>query len=73
MMLVLVATVAAIIDGKVVNLLIGAAMVASSLAGFAVLMERRLGDAYDTGARQLLQAAVRDLVAARGSDHRPSN
>jgi hypothetical protein len=71
--LVLVATVAAIIDGKVVNLLIGAAMVASSLAGFAVLMERRLGDAYDTGSKATLRAAVQDLVAARGSDHGGSN
>lgn len=47
--LVVAATVVAIADGKVANLLIGAAMVASSLTGFGVLMNRRLGDAYDAG------------------------
>lgn len=36
-------------DGKLTNLLIGAAMVASSTLIFGIMVDRRLGDAYDAG------------------------
>lgn len=57
--LVVAATIVAIQEDRVPNLLIGAAMVASNLAGFWVLMDRKLGDAYDTGG----DARVRSLLA----------
>lgn len=54
------ATVIAIIDDKVANLLIGAAMVASVTAVFEVMMDRRLGDAYDSGKLSAGKRTVRD-------------
>lgn len=59
--LVIAATVYAIIDGKLANLLIAAALGASMLAGFAWLMERRLGDAYDTGGDARQRALLRSM------------
>jgi hypothetical protein len=46
------AVVAAVHDGKVTNLLIGAATVASSALILGIMMDRRLGDAYDSGRRR---------------------
>lgn len=43
------AFVLAVADGKVTNLLIGAAMVASSALIIGAMVDRRLGDAYDAG------------------------
>lgn len=67
--LVVAATIYAIIDGKLAVLLIGAAMVASTLVGIAVLMDRRLGDAYDTGGdgreRVILRTLAAMIAAAR--------
>lgn len=61
--LVVAATAYAIIDGKMANLLIGAAMVASMLLGVAILMEKRLGDAYDTGGDARQRSLLRTLTA----------
>lgn len=61
--LVVAATVYAIIDDKVTNLLIGAAMVASMLLGVAIQMEKRLGDAYDTGGDGRQRWILRTLAA----------
>lgn len=47
--LVVTATVAAVINGRVTSLLIGAAMVASTVAVISYQVDRRLGDAHDTG------------------------
>lgn len=60
--LVVAATTYAAIEGKFAILLIGAAMVASSLAGFAWLMELKLGDAYDTGGQARERSILRALA-----------
>lgn len=60
--LVIAATVYAVLDDKVANLLIGAAMVASTAAWLEILMDRRLGDAYDTGKRTERRAIARDVA-----------
>lgn len=46
------AVAVAVVDGKLSNLLIGAAMVASNAMIFGRMVDRRLGDAYDTGKRR---------------------
>lgn len=46
------AVAVAVVDGKLSNLLIGAAMVASNAMIFGHMVDRRLGDAYDTGKRR---------------------
>ena len=56
------AVIAAVLDGKVTNLLIGAAMVASNALVFGFMVDRRLGDAYDTGSRAQLRALSRALA-----------
>lgn len=55
------AIVAAVHDGKVANLLIGAAMVASSAVIFNFQMDRRLGDVYDSGKHAERRAIVREV------------
>jgi len=64
--LIVAATLYAIHDDKVANLLIGAAMVSSTLAGISMLMDRRLGDAYLTGAVGQLRALLREALADKG-------
>ena len=61
--LVLAATVYAVLDGKVANLLIGAAMVASSAAVFGYQMDRRLGDAHNSGRSAERRAIARDVAS----------
>ena len=46
------AVVAAVQNDRVTSLLIGAAMVATSALVLGVMMDRRLGDAYDSGRRR---------------------
>lgn len=46
------AVVVAIHESRMASLLIGAAMVASSTVIFGRMVDRRLGDAYDTGKRR---------------------
>lgn len=60
--LVVAAAVAALRDGKLTNFLIGAAMVATNALVFYLMMERKLGDAYETG-----KGAQMRLAAAKGS------
>lgn len=45
------AVVVAVIDGKLSNLLIGAAMVASNAMIFGRMVDRRLGDTWDARGR----------------------
>lgn len=61
--LVIAAATLAIMNGKADVLLIAAAMVASNLAGIAVLLDLRLGDAYDTGGANRQRAILRTLAA----------
>lgn len=61
--LVVAATVYAIADDKVANLLIAAALGVSLLAGIAWLIEKRLGDAFDTGGESRQRAILRTLAA----------
>lgn len=60
--LVIAATVYAVLDDKVTNLLIGAAMVASTAAWLEILMNRRLGDAFDSGKHIERRAIARDVA-----------
>jgi hypothetical protein len=51
----------AVHNDRVTSLLIGAAMVGTSALILGVMMDRRLGDAYDSGSRR-----ARQLLAAQG-------
>jgi hypothetical protein len=62
-LLVVAAIVYAIIDDKVANLIIAAAVVSIVGILFRRAVERRLGDAYDSGKRSERRAIERDLVA----------
>jgi hypothetical protein len=53
------AAIAAVMDGKVTNLLIAAGMVASNAAILGVMVDRRLGDAYDSGSRARARVLAR--------------
>lgn len=64
--LVIAATVVAVLDDKVANLLIGAAMVASNAAILGLMVDRRLGDAYDSGGRTQLRVLARELAGHTG-------
>lgn len=63
------AVVAAAESGKLANLVIGAAMVASNAVLFHFIldrmMERRLGDAYEQGKGALVKSLLQDLLAAK--------
>lgn len=64
--LIAVAVISATVSGKLALLAVGAAMVASVLAGLRIILERMLdriaNDSYDSGKAAERRAIVRDLA-----------
>lgn len=52
------AVMVAVLDDKVTNLLIAAGMVATSALIFGMMVDRRLGDAHDSGELRALRRQV---------------
>ncbi|MEV6413894.1 hypothetical protein [Kribbella sp. NPDC051718] len=65
--LVVAATVVAVHEERLASLLIVAAGVASTLAGIMLILERRLGDWYDTGGNARELVLLRRMVDGRGN------
>lgn len=60
--LVVAATIYAIVDDRVANLLIAGAVVATSAVLFGLMLDRRIADAYDSGKETERRAIARDVA-----------